>query len=121
DEDRPRRRDEDFTDHPRRDRREDDYDDRPRHLRRDEDDDYDYEPRRRPKQLTGLDATFANTNIVLLVLFGLFCGGIAFLLGVIWLITCKDEKARRNALIATIIGGVIMAVGISVNVLKSMP
>jgi hypothetical protein len=65
-----------------------------------------------PKALTGLDAMFANTNIVLLVLFGLCCNGIALILGVVGLITCKDPKAKQNAMIVTIIGGIITALGL---------
>jgi hypothetical protein len=125
DEDRPRRRDDEYTDRPRRARRDEDEDEddrpRPRRRRRDEDDDdFDYDVRRRPRELTGLDATFANTNIVMLVLFSLFCGGIAFILGVIGLCTCKDELARRNALITTIIGGILTGLGVVVQVLGNL-
>jgi hypothetical protein len=49
---------------------------------------------------------FANTSIVALVLFGLCCGGIALVLGIVGLIVCKDELAKRNALIVTIISSI---------------
>jgi hypothetical protein len=54
---------------------------------------------------------FANTNIVLLILFGFCCNGIALILGIVGLIVCKDELAKRNAMIVTIIGGIITVLG----------
>lgn len=118
---RRRRRDEDegYSEEPaRRPRRDDDEeDDRPRRRRRrDEDDEDDYEARPRRKrrdvarELTGLDATFANTNIVMLVLFACLCGDIALLLGIIGLFACSDEKARTNALIVTCVSAVRVVV-----------
>jgi hypothetical protein len=122
---RPRRRgdedDEGISKSPRaRRRREDDEDDRvseaPRARRRprDDEDDYDERPRRRRRivrdEPTGLDATFANTNIVMLVLFACLCGDIALLLGIIGLVVCKNDKARTNALIVTAISAVRVAV-----------
>ena len=68
-------------------------------------------------QLSGIDGMFANTNIVVLILFGFCCNGIALILGIVGLITCKDEVAKRNALIVTIIGGIITAVGVVGQVL----
>jgi hypothetical protein len=63
-----------------------------------------------------MDGMFANTNIVLLVLFGFCCNGIALILGIVGLITCKDEIAKRNALIVTIIGGIITVLGVVAQV-----
>jgi hypothetical protein len=57
-----------------------------------------------PTQLTGLDGFFANTNIVLLIILSICCSGIAFILGLIGIFTCKDAKAKQNAIIVTIIG-----------------
>jgi hypothetical protein len=65
---------------------------------------------RGPRQLTGLDGTFANTNIVVLVLFGLCCGVIALAFGIVGLVACKDELAKRNALIVTAISGTLTVV-----------
>jgi len=56
---------------------------------------------------------FANTNIVLLILFSFCCNGIALILGIVGLITCKDELAKRNAMIVTIIGGIITVLGVA--------
>lgn len=93
-------RDDDFDDReddrPRR-RREDDYDDRPK------------------EQLGPLDKMFRDTNIVILVLFGLCCNGIALILGIIGLVTAKDPKAKSNATIVTIIGGIMTVVGTGVR------
>jgi hypothetical protein len=74
-------------------------------------DEYEDEPRR-PRRLTGLDGMFANTNIVALILFGFCCGFIALVLGIVGLATCKDERARQNALIVTLIGGAMTVVGV---------
>jgi len=102
-----RDREDDYTDEPPRRRRDED-DDRPR--RRDDD---DYEPRGGgSKQLSGMDGLFANTNIVLLILFACLCNGIALILGIIGLVTCKDEKAKSNAMLTTIIAGIITALAV---------
>lgn len=53
---------------------------------------------------SGMDDLFANTNIVLLIIFSICCNGIAFILGIIGLIVCTDPLAKRNALIVTILG-----------------
>jgi hypothetical protein len=70
-------------------------------------------------QLTGMDGMFANTNIVLLILFGFCCGYIALILGIVGLVTCKDPRAKNNALIVTIISAIMAAVhtigGIAMN------
>ena len=64
-----------------------------------------------------LDGMFANTNIVILVLFALCCGLIAFVLGLVGMLTAKDPKAKSNATLVVIISGVLMAIGILINVL----
>jgi hypothetical protein len=63
---------------------------------------------------------FANTNIVLLILFGVCCNGIAFILGIIGLITCTDPVAKRNALIVTIIGFLFGGGALLGSLLRSM-
>jgi multisubunit Na+/H+ antiporter MnhG subunit len=72
--------------------------------------DYDDSPK-----LTGLDGTFANTNIVILVLFGLCCNPISLILGIVGLVACKDPKARQNAMIVTIIGAIMVAISAILN------
>lgn len=108
-------------------RREDDYDDyeddRPRRRRRDDDDD-DYDRRPRKKQLTGLDGMFANTSMVALILFGLCCGEISLILGIIGLAMCEDETARKNAMIVTIISAVrfvIVAAIVAIQIASGRP
>ena len=90
------REDERFSDRPPDDRG--DYDRR--------DDDLD-RIRRRPQG--GMDGFFLNTNMVLLVIFGFCCGGIAMIVGIIGLCICKDPDAKQRAMVVTIIGA-IMAV-----------
>jgi hypothetical protein len=84
-------------------------DDRPRRRR---DDDYDDRPK---EQLGPLDKTFRDTNIVVLVLFSICCNGIALILGIIGLVTAKDPKAKSNAMIVTIIGGIVTVAGTGVR------
>ena len=109
---RDREDDDGYSNEPRRR----DEDDRGRR-RRDDDDDYDRPVRK--KELSGLDKTFAETNIVVLILFSLLCNGIALILGVVGLLTCKDETAKKNAMIATIIGGIMGAIGVIVRIAAS--
>jgi uncharacterized membrane protein len=70
-----------------------------------------------PAQLGPLDKTFRDTNMVVLILFGVCCGFIALILGAIGFFTAKDPKAKSNAMIVMIIGGIGMAVGVAVQVL----
>jgi len=69
--------------------------------------------------LTGLDGMFANTHVVVFVLFACLCNGIALILGIIGLIVCKDPTARQNALITTIIAGLITAVAVVAQVMAA--
>ena len=66
---------------------------------------------RPPTPTGGLDGMFANTNIVLLILFAFCCRGIALILGIVGLAVCTHPLARRNALIVTIIDAVLFALG----------
>ncbi len=77
-----------------------------------DDDDFDDRPARSGGAKGPLDGMFANTNIVILVLFAVCCNGIAFILGLIAFLTAKDPTAKSNAMIVTIIGGIITALGI---------
>ena len=79
-----------------------------------------YEEPRQPAQRTGMDAFFGNTNIVLLILLAVCCNGIALILGIIGLLTCKDPDAKNRALIVTIIGGIITVLGIIGNIAINM-
>ena len=56
-----------------------------------------------------LDSLFAKTNVVVLVLFGICCGQIAFILSLICMVTAKDPVAKKNATI-TLIASVILHV-----------
>jgi hypothetical protein len=102
---RPRDDDDDYDD-DRNDRgrrgRDDDYDD----------DDYDDRPRSRSGEKGPLDNMYANTNIVVLILFGCCCGLIAFVLSLVAFLTAKDPKAKSNAMIVMIVGGVVMILNI---------
>jgi hypothetical protein len=59
-----------------------------------------------------MDALFANTNIIVLVIFAFCCNGIALILGIVGLVTCKDPKAKSNAMTVTIIGGIVTALAV---------
>jgi hypothetical protein len=53
-----------------------------------------------------------NSNIVILIIFGICCGPIAFILGIVGLITCTDPTAKRNALVVTILGAIFGGIGL---------
>ena len=59
-----------------------------------------------------MDGLFANTNIIVLVLFSFCCNGIALILGIVGLVTCTDAKAKSNALTVTIIAGIVTALAV---------
>ena len=92
-------------------------DERPARRRRDDD---EYEDQGRGRGSSGqkgpLDGTFGNTNVVVLVLFGLCCGIIAFILALVGMLTAKDPKAKSNATLVLIISGIMMAIGIILQV-----
>jgi hypothetical protein len=95
-------RDRDYDDEYADDRREDEYDDRPR--------------RRRGGGGSGpLDNMFAKTNIVVLILFGICCGLIAFALSLVAFLTGKDPQAKSNAMIVMIISGILSVLGLILN------
>ena len=58
------------------------------------------------EELGFFDKTFKNTNIVILIIFGLCCGIIPLVLGIIGIATCKDPTAKRNAIIVTVVGAI---------------
>jgi FtsH-binding integral membrane protein len=91
--------------------------------RRDDDDDYDDDYEDRPVPLGPLDKTFRDTNIVVLVIFGLCCGIIAFVLSLVALLTGKDPKAKSNATTVMVISIVMIVVGIILNLvtMSQMP
>jgi hypothetical protein len=82
------------------------------------DDDYDDD---RPARSRGgekgpLDNMFANTNIVVLVLFACCCGLIAFVLALVEYLTGKDPKGKSNAMIVMIVSGILTVIGIIAQV-----
>lgn len=68
-----------------------------------------------------LDGMFANTNIVVLILFGVCCGVIALVLSLIAYLTAKSPKAKSNALIVLIISGIITVLGVGAQFLGLAP
>jgi len=97
----------------------DDTDDRPARRRRDDDDDYDDRPSRGGAK-GPLDNMYANTSMVVLILFAVCCNGIATILSLIAFLTAKDPKAKSNALVVLIVAGILTAVGIVVNVMYGL-
>ena len=137
DNDRPRRRrprDEDDEDDERprrrrpRDEDDDEDDDRPRRRRSrddDEDEDEDDRPRRRvrkrrrPEEEMGwLDQTFANTSMVLLVLFPLCCSVIALVFGIVGVAGCQTSEGKKRALIVLLIAVCTVVFQVIIGILK---
>jgi hypothetical protein len=84
-------------------------------MARDDDDDYDDAPRRSGGGAKGpLDGMFANTNIVILIIFAICCGYIAVVLALICFLTAKDPKAKANAKLVLIIDAVLIVINIIV-------
>jgi hypothetical protein len=65
--------------------------------------------------LGGFDALFANTNVILLVIFSICCEPIGLILGIVGLLVCSDTRAKQNAMLVTIIGGIITALAVMGN------
>lgn len=76
------------------------------------DDDYDDRPSRSGGAMGPLDGMYRNTNIVVLVLFGICCGLIAFVLSLVAFLTAKDPKAKSNAMLVMLISGILSALGL---------
>lgn len=104
-------RDDEFTHRPPRRRRRDgdegDYADRPRRRRPDE----DYEEPEHIDRSSGLDGFFLNTSMIMLIVLSVCCTPIALILGILGLVLCKDADAKQNALVVTIVSGVLTALG----------
>jgi hypothetical protein len=66
-------------------------------------------------ELGWLDRQFLDTNIVVLVVFSLCCGLIAFAFGLAGFIACKDPDAKQKAMITMIIGGIAAAIGVAIR------
>lgn len=101
----------------------DDDDDRPRKKRLDDDyDDDDDAPRikKSRKDRGFFDKTFADTSIVVLILFGFCCGWVALILAIIGVVTCQDEKARRNATIVLVVSIVMVILSFIFGFMQGM-
>jgi hypothetical protein len=78
----------------------------------DDEDDDDMPSVRKNEPLTGMNGLFANTNIVILVIFAFCCNSLCLLpliLSIIGVVTCTDQKAKSNATICLIISGIATA------------
>lgn len=79
--------------------------------------------RRRDEPLSGMNAMYANTNIVVLIFFSLCCNGLCLLpliLSIIGVATCTDEKAKSNAKLCLIISGLMVVVQFIGGFIKGM-
>jgi uncharacterized membrane protein len=87
--------------------------------RYDEDDDEDMPPIRK-RELSGLDAMYANTSFPVLILFGVCCSGIALILSIVAVATCTDPVAKKNATTVLIISAIFAMIGCGVNIVRIM-
>ncbi len=60
-----------------------------------------------PPQMGWLEQQFRNTNVVILVIFGVCCGWLAAIIAAIAYFTGTDPKAKQNALIVMIVGAIM--------------
>jgi glutaminase len=68
-----------------------------------------------------MDSLYANTNIVVLILFSLCCNGLCLLpliLSVVGVLTCTDEKAKSNAKLSLIISAIMVTIGVVANIAR---
>ena len=70
---------------------------------REYDDDDDRMPPIRKQTPSGMDGFFTNTSFPVLILFGVCCSGIAFIVSLIGVFTCTDPTAKKNATTVLII------------------
>ena len=89
-----------------------------------EDDGFDHRPRRRRggggRGSGPLDALYASpTNLIFLIPFGLCCGLVAFILSLVAFLTGKDPRAKTNAVVVLIVSGMMMVIGVLVNVVAA--
>lgn len=91
----------------------------------DEDEDEDDRPRRRvrkrrrPEEEMGwLDQTFANTSMVLLVLFPLCCSVIALVFGIVGVAGCQTSEGKKRALIVLLIAVCTVVFQVIIGILK---
>jgi Mn2+/Fe2+ NRAMP family transporter len=67
-----------------------------------------------------LDKIFRDTNKVLLIVFGVCCSGIAFILGLIGMLTAKDPVAKKNATTVVIISVAVVIFWVVLNVVAGV-
>jgi hypothetical protein len=60
-----------------------------------------------PPQMNWLEQQFANSNIVLLCIFGFCCNLLAAIIAAVVYFTAKNPTAKQNALIVMIVGFVV--------------
>ncbi|MCE9558104.1 MAG: DUF4339 domain-containing protein [Armatimonadetes bacterium] len=58
-----------------------------------------------------LDQQYANTSVVVLVLFSFCCGIIALIMAIVAYFTCQNPKAKQNAMLSIIISGIMVVLG----------
>ena len=86
----------------------------------DDADDDDLPSVKKKEPLSGLDAMYANTNMVVLVLFAVCCSGIAAILSLVALLTCKDAKAKANATTTLIIAAIVTVLGVALRIVGAI-
>jgi hypothetical protein len=59
-----------------------------------------------PQQLSGLDRFFVE-NFILAIVLSVCCNVVGLVLSVLGVLTCKDPKAKSNALICLIVWAVL--------------
>jgi hypothetical protein len=81
------------------------------------DDDDDDLPIKKKEQ-GPLDGMFANTSMVVLILFAVCCSLIAFILSVICVATAKDPTAKSNATVVLIVSAIFAFLGGAVQIAR---
>jgi hypothetical protein len=56
------------------------------------------------EEVSWLEKQFINSSYLSLILLPLCCGPVGFLIGLLGVITCRDPRSRKNALILLVVG-----------------
>jgi hypothetical protein len=63
------------------------------------------------KALGWFEQQFASTSRITIIIGSIFLAGIVFVLGLLGIVFSKSEKARSNAVLATVLGAVFLVAG----------
>jgi len=73
-----------------------------------------------PEPHSWIDRQFANTSILIVVVAACFCQPLMLIFAIIGLCLCKTPKAKRNALIITVLSAVLMTAYLVLGIVSAL-